>query len=70
LAAGSVAAGSAASAAGRLGFQRLASEVSPDHVGLILGVERSRLARSNKDWNQLLELCALFHTLIADFDGV
>ena len=40
---------SGASAAGRLGFQRLVSEVSLDHVGLILGVEMSRLARSNAD---------------------
>ena len=30
----------------------------------------SRLARSNRDWHQLLELCALFHTLIADLDGI
>jgi DNA invertase Pin-like site-specific DNA recombinase len=55
---------------GRTGFQRLVSEVSLDHVGLILGVEMSRLARSNKDWHQLLELCALFHTVIADLDGI
>jgi DNA invertase Pin-like site-specific DNA recombinase len=55
---------------GRLGFQRLVSEVSLDHVGLILGLEMSRLARSNKDWYQLLELCALFRTLLADPDGV
>lgn len=61
---------SAASAEGRVGFQRLVSEVSLDHVGLILGVEMSRLARSNKDWHQLLELCALFRTLIADLDGI
>jgi DNA invertase Pin-like site-specific DNA recombinase len=54
----------------RTGFQRLVSEVSLDHVGLILGLEMSRLARSNKDWYQLLELCALFRTLIADLDGV
>jgi hypothetical protein len=39
-------------------------------VGLILGVEMSRLARSNKDWHGLLELCALFGTLIADLNGV
>src|SRR6266511_3544511 len=57
-----------ASAADRTGFQRLVSEVSLDHVGLILGVEMSRLARSSKDWHQLLELCALFRTLIADSD--
>jgi DNA invertase Pin-like site-specific DNA recombinase len=61
---------SGATAEARSGFQRLVSEVSLDHVGLILGVEMSRLARSNKDWHQLLELCALFRTLIADLDGI
>ncbi|NJP08820.1 MAG: recombinase family protein [Leptolyngbyaceae cyanobacterium RU_5_1] len=40
------------------------------HVGLILGIEMSRLARSCKDWHHLLEICALFGTLIADLDGV
>jgi len=57
-------------AEGRLGFQRLLAEVSLDHVGLILGIEMSRLARSNKDWHQLLELCAVFHSLLADQDGL
>jgi DNA invertase Pin-like site-specific DNA recombinase len=61
---------SGATAAGRAGFQRLVSEVSLDHVGLILGAEMSRLARSNADWHRLLELCALFGTLLADNDGV
>jgi DNA invertase Pin-like site-specific DNA recombinase len=61
---------SGASAEGRSGFQRLVSEVGLGHVGLILGVEMSRLARSSKDWHQLLELCALFGALIADLDGV
>ena len=61
---------SAASSVGRVGFQRLVSEVSLGHVGLILGVEMSRLARSSKDWHQLLEICALFGTLISDLDGV
>jgi hypothetical protein len=37
---------------------------------LILGIEMSRLARSNRDWHQLLELCGVFRTLIADLDGV
>jgi Recombinase zinc beta ribbon domain/Resolvase, N terminal domain/Recombinase len=46
------------------------AEVALDHVGIILGVEMSRLARSNKDWHQLLELCARFGPLIADLDGV
>ena len=58
------------SIATRLGFQRLLAEVSLDHVGLILGLELSRLARSNKDWHQLLELCAIFGTLLADADGL
>ena len=61
---------SGASADGRPGFQRLLGEVALDHVGLILGVEMSRLARSCKDWYQLLELCALFGTLIGDLDGL
>ncbi|HKH35599.1 MAG TPA: recombinase family protein [Rubrobacter sp.] len=61
---------SASSAEGREGFARLVAEVGLDHVGLILGVGISRLARSSKDWHQLLEICALFGTLIADLDGV
>src|SRR5579859_2957424 len=60
----------AATAEGRSGFQRLLIEVSLDHVGIILGLEMSRLARSNKDWHQLLEVCAVFGTLLADQDGV
>jgi DNA invertase Pin-like site-specific DNA recombinase len=55
---------------GRLGFQRLLAEVGLDHVGIVFGREMSRLARSNKDWHQLLELCGLFQTLLADQDGV
>ena len=61
---------SGSSAEGRQGFQRLVAEVGLDHVGLMLGVEMSRLARSSKDWHQLLEICALFGTLIADLDGI
>jgi DNA invertase Pin-like site-specific DNA recombinase len=61
---------SGASVEGRLGFQRLVAEVGLGNVGLVLGVEMSRLARSCRDWHQLLEICALFDTLIADVDGV
>ncbi len=57
-------------AEGRLGFQYLLAEISLDHVGIIFGLEMSRLARSNKDWHQLLELCAIFRTLLADQDGL
>ena len=41
-----------------------------DQVGLVLGLEMSRLARSCKDWYHLLEICALFGTLLADQDGL
>jgi DNA invertase Pin-like site-specific DNA recombinase len=58
------------SAEGRPGFQRLLAEVALDRVGLILGLEMSRLARSCKDWHHLLELCARFRVLLADADGV
>ena len=61
---------SGSTAEGRPGFQRLVAEVGLDHVGIILGIEMSRLARSCKDWYQLLEVCAIFKTLIADTDGV
>lgn len=61
---------SADSAAGRSGFQRLVAEVSLAHVGIIFGLEMSRLARSNRDWHQLLEVSALFGTLIGDLDGI
>jgi DNA invertase Pin-like site-specific DNA recombinase len=61
---------SGASAQGRPGFQRLLAEVTMNHVGLVLGLEMSRLARSSKDWHHLLEVCALFGTLLADQDGV
>ena len=61
---------SGATAEGRPGFQRLVAEVGLDHVGVILGVEMSRLARSCRDWHQLLEVCAIFGTLIGDLDGI
>jgi DNA invertase Pin-like site-specific DNA recombinase len=54
----------------RPGFQRLLAEISLGHVGIIFGREMSRLARSNRDWHQLLELCGLFQVLLADADGV
>jgi DNA invertase Pin-like site-specific DNA recombinase len=54
----------------RTGFQHLVAEVGLGHVGLVLGIEVSRLARSNADWYNLMDLCALTDTLIADGDGV
>src|SRR5918911_1703583 len=61
---------SAGSTAGRPGFQRLVAEVGLGNVGIVLGIEMSRLARSCRDWHQLLEICALFDTLIGDTDGL
>jgi DNA invertase Pin-like site-specific DNA recombinase len=55
---------------GRSGFERLVTEVTLNHVGMVLGLEMSRLARSSKDWHAFFEMCALFGTLIADEDGV
>lgn len=50
------------SAEDRAGFQRLLAEVTMDHVGLVLALEASRLARSSKDWHHLFELCGMFET--------
>lgn len=61
---------SGASALDRPGFQRLVAEVGLSHVGMAIGIEVSRLARSCRDWHQLLEMCALFDTLIGDADGI
>src|SRR5215470_8184618 len=54
----------------RSGFARLTSEVALAHVGIVLGLEVSRLARNNADWYRLLELCGITDTLIGDSDGV
>jgi DNA invertase Pin-like site-specific DNA recombinase/predicted DNA-binding transcriptional regulator AlpA len=54
----------------REGFKELVADVGLGHVGIIFGIEVSRLARNNADWYQLLDLCTLTDTLIADSDGV
>jgi DNA invertase Pin-like site-specific DNA recombinase len=61
---------SGATSAGRLGFARLTTEVALKHVGIVLGLEVSRLARNNADWYRLLDLCGLTDTLIGDGDGI
>src|ERR1700751_1369291 len=50
-------------------FKILVSDVAMGHVGAIFSLEASRLARSNKDWHRLLELCAITKTLVFDGDG-
>jgi DNA invertase Pin-like site-specific DNA recombinase/predicted DNA-binding transcriptional regulator AlpA len=54
----------------RSGFARLTAEVALGHVGLVLGLEVSRLARNNADWHRLIDLCGLTDTLIGDADGI
>jgi DNA invertase Pin-like site-specific DNA recombinase len=54
----------------RQGFQELVAELSLGQVGIIFGVDASRLARNNRDWYHLLDLAAVFGTLIADCDGI
>ena len=61
---------SASGADARPGFARLVAEVGLDHVGIVLGIEMSRLARTGRDWHLLLELCCLSGVLLADPDGV
>jgi DNA invertase Pin-like site-specific DNA recombinase len=51
-------------------FQQLVAEVGLGRVGMVLGIEVSRLSRRNADWYGLLDLCALTDTLIADLDGI
>lgn len=61
---------SGASTAQRSGFAQLTTEVALGHVGIVLGLEVSRLARNNADWYRLLDLCGMTDTLIGDADGV
>ncbi|MAG55625.1 MAG: recombinase family protein [Planctomycetota bacterium] len=61
---------SGASGVDREGFQTLVGEVGMGRVGIVLGLEVSRLARNSTDWHRLLEICALTDTLILDEDGV
>lgn len=54
----------------RDGFKSLVSEVSLGRVGIVMGLEVSRLARNSSDWHRLLEICAFSSTLILDEEGI
>jgi DNA invertase Pin-like site-specific DNA recombinase len=54
----------------RSGFGRLTAEVALGRVGMVLGLEVSRLARNNADWYRLFDLCGVTDTLVGDGDGV
>ncbi len=57
---------SGAGGAERHGFQKLIAEIGLGNAGLVVSLDASRLARNNRDWHQLLELCSVFGVLIAD----
>jgi len=61
---------SGASSAARTGFKHVVAEVGLGRIGAIFAIEVSRLARNNRDWYQLLDLCGLMDTLIIDDEGV
>jgi DNA invertase Pin-like site-specific DNA recombinase len=60
----------AATVEGRRGIQYILAELSLDHVGIILGQDASRLARSDPDWVPMVRSCGLFHALLGDYDGL
>ena len=61
---------SGTSAAHRQGFRELMSRVCLGEVGAVLGLEISRLGRSNADLARLAEMARLTGTLLIDSDGV
>jgi DNA invertase Pin-like site-specific DNA recombinase len=54
----------------RPGFGRLLAFVCQGLAGAVLALEASRLARNNRDWHHLVDLCALTETLLIDSDGI
>jgi DNA invertase Pin-like site-specific DNA recombinase len=61
---------SGAHSVARDGFKELVAAVGLHKVGIVLGLEVSRLARNSVDWQQLLQLCAYTDTLILDEEGI
>jgi len=61
---------SAAGSTERTGFERLVAAVGLGQVGAVFSIEVSRLARNNRDWYQLLDLCGLMDTLIVDGEAI
>ncbi|WP_354232431.1 recombinase family protein [Bradyrhizobium sp. F1.4.3] len=50
----------------RHGCQKLIAEIGLGNAGLVASLDASRLARNNRHWHQLFELCSVFGVLIAD----
>ena len=61
---------SGSGSAERPGFGRLLTAVCEGTVGAVFALEASRLARNNRDWHHLIDLCAMTNTLVIDEDGV
>jgi DNA invertase Pin-like site-specific DNA recombinase len=60
----------ATGAQAREGFRQVLTSVALGEVGIVLSRELSRLSRTDKDWCQLIELCQIFNTLIADAENL
>lgn len=54
----------------RPGFGKLLTCVCQGLAGAVFALEASRLARNNRDWHHLVDLCALTETLLVDSDGI
>jgi DNA invertase Pin-like site-specific DNA recombinase len=54
----------------RPGFGQLLAAICGGEAGAVLALEASRLARNNRDWHHLLDLCAMTNTVIIDDHGV
>src|ERR1035441_7649209 len=54
----------------RPGVGQLLAAICAGEVVAVLALEASRLARNNRDWHHLLDLCAMTNTVIIDDHGV
>jgi DNA invertase Pin-like site-specific DNA recombinase len=54
----------------RRGFEDLVTQTAMGNIGLILGLDVSRISRANRDWYYLLDICSVTQTLIADAEGL
>jgi DNA invertase Pin-like site-specific DNA recombinase len=54
----------------RPGFDQLVAAVCAGQVGAVVALEAARLARNNREWHHLVDLCALTETVVVDLDGI
>ena len=53
-----------------MGFQRLVAQVSLGAVGAVFCLAASRLARNNRDWHHLIDLCGPVGVLLNEPEDV